>query len=72
MPMRMMGLATPLIAVGMILTQAPLTDLVPVEPATMEGRTVIQWDKDAVESAGMVKVDVLSLRTLSAIEDALD
>jgi len=57
---------------GMILTQAPLAQLVPIEPATMPGRSVIQWDKDMAESANLVKFDLLSLRTLSAIQDAVD
>jgi len=57
---------------GMILTDAPLSQMVPIEPASMAGRSVIQWDKDQVESARLVKLDILSLRTLSAIQDALD
>ncbi len=55
-----------------ILTGAPIFERIPTEPATMEGRTVVQWDKDALEAAGLVKVDVLGLRMLSAISDALD
>ena len=56
---------------GMVLSGPPLYDLVPVEPAAMEGRVVTQWDKDALEGAGMIKIDLLGLRMLSAIEDAV-
>ena len=56
---------------GMVLAGPPLYDLVPVEPAAMEGRVVTQWDKDALEGAGMIKIDLLGLRMLSAIEDAV-
>ncbi|MGC9469214.1 MAG: DNA polymerase III subunit alpha [Anaerolineae bacterium] len=56
---------------GMILSGPPLSTLIPLEPATMPDRTVVQWDKDALEEAGIVKVDLLGLRMLSAIEDAV-
>ncbi len=56
---------------GMILSAPPLSDLVPLEPATMPGRTVTQWDKDGLEGTGMVKIDILGLRMLAAIEDAV-
>ncbi len=55
---------------GMIITAAPLVSLVPVERATMPGRVVVQWDKDAVEDAGLIKLDLLSLRTLGMLEEA--
>ncbi|MBX7215188.1 MAG: error-prone DNA polymerase, partial [Thermoflexales bacterium] len=57
---------------GMTLTARPISDIVPVEPATMEGRTVIQWDKESMEDAGLIKTDLLSLRTLGLVSDALD
>ena len=57
---------------GMVLSRAPLADCIPIEPASMEGRTVVQWDKDALEMAGWIKLDVLGLRMLSAISDACD
>ena len=57
---------------GMVLSGPPLAEIVPLEPATMEARTVCQWDKDALEDAGMVKIDLLGLRMLSALEEALD
>ena len=56
---------------GMCITRAPLDELVPLERATMPGRVVIQWDKDSVEDAGLIKIDLLSLRTLSAIDECL-
>ncbi len=56
---------------GMILSGPPLSTLIPLEPATMPNRTVVQWDKEALEEAGMIKVDVLGLRMLSAIEDTV-
>jgi error-prone DNA polymerase len=56
---------------GMVISCPPLCELVPLEPATMPGRVVTQWDKDSLEGAGMIKIDLLGLRTLSAIEDAV-
>ncbi len=56
---------------GMVISGPPLCQVVPLEPATMEDRVVTQWDKDALEGAGMIKVDLLGLRMLSAIEDAM-
>ena len=56
---------------GMILSAAPLHTLIPLEPATMADRTVTQWDKEALEEANYAKVDLLGLRMLSAIEDAV-
>ncbi len=55
---------------GMVLTGSPIADRVPTEPATMPGRVVVQWDKDALEAAGLVKIDILGLRMLSALADA--
>ena len=56
---------------GMIITGAPLMGRVPTEPATMPGRVVVQWDKEALEAVGLVKIDILGLRMLSAISDTL-
>ena len=56
---------------GFVLTQGPLTRLVPVENAAMDGRTVIQWDKDDLDAVGLLKVDVLALGMLSAIRRCL-
>jgi error-prone DNA polymerase len=56
---------------GMIVTGAPLFERVPTEPATMPDRVVVQWDKEALEQVGLIKIDLLGLRMLSAIQDAL-
>lgn len=53
---------------GFVLTQGPLSRLVPIENAAMPERTVIQWDKDDLESLKLMKVDVLALGMLSAIQ----
>ena len=57
---------------GMIVSSCPLVDIVPLEPATAPGRTVTQWNKDDIEEVGLIKVDLLGLRMLSLIHDALD
>ncbi len=57
---------------GMLVTRTPLIDLVPIERATMPGRVVTQYDKEDVEQLGLVKIDLLSLRTLGVVSDALD
>jgi len=57
---------------GMLVTGQPLVDIVPVEPATMEGRRVVQFNKDDVEDLGLIKMDMLGLRTLSVVAEALD
>jgi error-prone DNA polymerase len=56
---------------GFVISQHALSSLVPVENATMKDRTVIQWDKDDLESLGLLKVDCLALGMLSAIRRAL-
>jgi error-prone DNA polymerase len=55
---------------GMVITAAPLADRLPVEPATMADRVVVQWDKESLETAGLVKIDLLGLRMLSALAEA--
>jgi len=57
---------------GFVIAQDKLSRLVPIEKATMEGRSVIQWDKDDLEELGLMKVDVLALGMLSALRRALD
>jgi len=52
---------------GFIISSGPLHELVPVENAAMDNRTVIQWDKDDLETLALLKVDVLALGMLSAI-----
>ena len=56
---------------GFVLTQGKLTRLVPVEPASMDNRSVIQWDKDDLDDMGLLKVDVLALGMLSALRRCL-
>jgi error-prone DNA polymerase len=55
---------------GMVLTDTPLTSRVPTEPAAMINRSIVQWDKDGLEEAGLIKLDILGLRMLSAITEA--
>ncbi|MEX2527281.1 MAG: DNA polymerase III subunit alpha [Gemmatimonadota bacterium] len=57
---------------GMIISSRPLTELVPLEPATMEGRVLCQWDKDSCDDAGFIKIDFLALGMLSLVEEAVD
>jgi error-prone DNA polymerase len=57
---------------GMVISTRPLIDLVPVQPAAMAGRQICQWDKDSCGDAGFLKIDLLGLGMLSAIEDAID
>ncbi|MFK7745678.1 MAG: error-prone DNA polymerase [Roseobacter sp.] len=57
---------------GFVVTEGRLDELVPIENATMEGRTVICWDKDDIETLGILKVDVLSLGMLTCIRKAFD
>ncbi|SLN63036.1 Error-prone DNA polymerase [Falsiruegeria litorea R37] len=57
---------------GFIVTEGRLDELVPIENATMEDRTVICWDKDDIDSLGILKVDVLSLGMLTCIRKAFD
>ncbi len=56
---------------GFVLTQGLLTRLVPVENAAMPDRSIIQWDKDDLDSVGLMKVDVLALGMLSALRRCL-
>lgn len=57
---------------GMVITSQPLVELVPLEKARMPGRVVTQYDKDWIEEIGLIKIDLLSLRTLSLVHDALE
>jgi error-prone DNA polymerase len=56
---------------GMLVTRAPLVDIAPLERATMPGRVVVQYDKRDVETIKLIKLDLLGLRILSAIDDAV-
>lgn len=57
---------------GFTLSADPIIELVPVEPARMEGRTIIQWDKADLDYLGLLKVDLLSLGMLTALRRTLD
>ncbi|HET8796305.1 MAG TPA: OB-fold nucleic acid binding domain-containing protein, partial [Thermoanaerobaculia bacterium] len=56
---------------GMVLAKGRLDEVVPLEPASMPGRVVIQWDKEDCADLGIIKVDLLGLGMLAALEDAL-
>jgi error-prone DNA polymerase len=57
---------------GMVISTRPLVELVPVQPAAMAGRQLCQWDKDSCSDAGFLKIDLLGLGMLSAVEDCVD
>jgi DNA polymerase III alpha subunit len=57
---------------GMLVTGEPLIDMLPVERATMPGRVVVQFNKDDVEDLGLIKMDMLGLRTLSVVDECLE
>jgi len=57
---------------GFVLGHEPVHDLVPIENATMPGRTVIQWDKDDLEALGLFKVDLLALGALHQLHRCFD
>jgi len=56
---------------GMVMAKGRLDEVVPLEPASMPGRVVVQWDKDDCADLGIIKVDLLGLGMLAAIEEAL-
>jgi error-prone DNA polymerase len=57
---------------GMVISTRPLVELVPVQPAAMAGRQLCQWDKDSCLDAGFLKIDLLGLGMLSAVEDCVE
>ena len=57
---------------GMVISTTPLIELCPVQPAAMEGRQIVQWDKDSCADAGFLKIDLLGLGMLSAVERCVD
>ena len=57
---------------GMVISSRPLVELVPVQPAAMTGRQICQWDKDSCSDAGFLKIDLLGLGMLSAVEDCVE
>ena len=57
---------------GMVISTRPLIDICPVQPAAMEGRQLVQWDKDSCADGGFLKIDLLGLGMLSAVERSVD
>jgi len=57
---------------GFVMTRGPLCELVPIENAAMEDRTVIEWDKDDLDALGILKVDVLALGMLTCLKKGFD
>ncbi|HTA14979.1 MAG TPA: PHP domain-containing protein, partial [Solirubrobacteraceae bacterium] len=57
---------------GMVVSTRPLIDCCPVAPSAMEGRQMVQWDKDSCADAGFLKIDLLGLGMLSAVERCVD
>jgi error-prone DNA polymerase len=57
---------------GMVVAAGRLDDVVPLEPATMPGRVVIQWDKDDCAALGIIKIDLLGLRMMSVLQEAIE
>jgi len=57
---------------GMVICQGALDSVVPLEPATMPGRVVVQWDKEDCADMGIIKVDLLGLGMMAVIEECLD
>ncbi|MDQ3587878.1 MAG: error-prone DNA polymerase [Actinomycetota bacterium] len=57
---------------GMVISTEPLIDVCPVQPAAMEGRQMVQWDKDSCADARFLKIDLLGLGMLSAVERCVD
>ncbi len=56
---------------GMVICQGQLDSVVPLEPASMPGRVVVQWDKDDCQDLGIIKVDLLGLGMMAALEDSI-
>ena len=56
---------------GMLVSSTPLTDLMPVQPSAIDGRYVAHWDKDSVDDAGVLKIDLLALGALSQMRQAV-
>jgi error-prone DNA polymerase len=57
---------------GMVISTRPLVELVPVQPCAMAGRQMVQWDKDSCADAGFLKIDLLGLGMLSAVERCVE
>ncbi|WP_035615788.1 error-prone DNA polymerase [Haloferula sp. BvORR071] len=57
---------------GMVICNQGLDEVVPIQPASMLGRTIVQWDKDDCEDLGLVKIDLLGLGMLAAMENMIE
>ena len=57
---------------GFVITRGKLSEVVPIENAAMDDRTVIEWDKDDLDALDMLKIDVLALGMLTCIRKSLD
>ncbi|MGH9522526.1 MAG: DNA polymerase III subunit alpha, partial [Terriglobales bacterium] len=57
---------------GMVICQGQLDSVVPLEPASMPGRTVVQWDKEDCADLGIIKVDLLGLGMMAVLEDSIE
>ena len=57
---------------GMVLSSSPIPEMVPMRAGAMDGRYIMDWNKDSVADAGFAKIDILSLPVLDQIEEALD
>jgi error-prone DNA polymerase len=57
---------------GMVIAKGRLDQVVPLEPATMPGRVIVQWDKDDCADLGIIKVDLLGLGMMSALQDSIE
>jgi error-prone DNA polymerase len=57
---------------GMVICQGQLDSVVPLEPATMPGRVVVQWDKDDCAALGLIKVDLLGLGMMAVLKDSIE
>jgi len=57
---------------GMVISQHALSSVVPLEPATMPGRVIIQWDKEDCADLGLIKVDLLGLGMMAALEESIE
>src|SRR5438270_1686375 len=57
---------------GMVISTQPLNEICPIQPAAMTGRQMVQWDKDSCADAGFLKIDLLGLGMLSAVERCVD
>ena len=55
----------------MIISSSPLTEIVPIQKGAINGRYIIQWDKDDINEIGIIKIDFLALGALSQLQEAI-